>query len=68
VLEEAQFLTVEELARLLRVDRRAVYRAVARGEIPAIKVGRQFRVPKSFVEEVQKRAAEMAGEFVKKTP
>lgn len=37
-------LTVDEVARLLRVDRKTVYEAVQRGELPgALRVGRVIR-------------------------
>jgi excisionase family DNA binding protein len=37
-------LTVEEAAEVLRISRSAAYRAVSRGEIPALRVGRSVRV------------------------
>jgi excisionase family DNA binding protein len=38
-------LTVDEAARLLRIGRSSCYRAIARGEVPSIRVGRRLRVP-----------------------
>ena len=40
----ADFLTLEEVSDLLRVDVETVRRAIHRGEIPAVRVGRIFRV------------------------
>lgn len=43
---ETPTMTVEEVARLLGVSRDAVYDAVARGEIAAIRLGRLIRIPR----------------------
>jgi excisionase family DNA binding protein len=40
-------LTVEEAAAFLGIGRNAAYEAVARGEIPAIRIGRSIRIPRS---------------------
>ena len=40
----AQFLTVAEVAALMRVSKMTVYRLVHNGELPAVLVGRSFRV------------------------
>ncbi|MCV7191004.1 helix-turn-helix domain-containing protein [Mycolicibacterium thermoresistibile] len=40
----AQFLTVAEVASLMRVSKMTVYRLVHSGELPAVRVGRSFRV------------------------
>ncbi len=38
-------MTIAEAAELLGISRSAAYRAVARGEIPTIRIGRRFLVP-----------------------
>ena len=48
-LSEMRFLTVAEVARLMRVSRMTVYRLVHSGELPAVRVGRSFRVPERAV-------------------
>lgn len=48
--EEHRVLTVSEVAEILRVGRNLVYRMVERGEIPAIRVGRKIRVPKTALD------------------
>ena len=40
----AQFLTVAEVASLMRVSKMTVYRLVHNGQLPAVRVGRSFRV------------------------
>jgi excisionase family DNA binding protein len=41
-----EVLTVREAAGILRVGRNQLYQAVARGEIPAVRIGRTIRIPK----------------------
>lgn len=43
-------LTVPEAARVLGISRDAAYKAVARGEIPALRVGRRYLVPVGSLE------------------
>ena len=40
----SQFLTVAEVASLMRVSKMTVYRLVHNGDLPAVRVGRSFRV------------------------
>lgn len=49
-LKDVRFLTVAEVADMMRVSRMTVYRLVHSGELPAIRFGRSFRVPESAVE------------------
>jgi excisionase family DNA binding protein len=44
VTGRTQFLTVAEVASLMRVSKMTVYRLVHNGELPAVRVGRSFRV------------------------
>lgn len=48
-LNEVAFLTVAEVATLMRVSKMTVYRLVHGGQLPAIRVGRSFRVPEQAV-------------------
>jgi excisionase family DNA binding protein len=41
---QAHFLTVGEVAAVLRVSNMTVYRLINAGEIPAVRVGRSFRL------------------------
>jgi len=47
-----RFLTVAEVAQLARVSRMTVYRMVHAGDLPAIRVGKSFRVPEAAVDEM----------------
>jgi len=42
--EKARFLTVQEVAQLMRVASMTVYRLIRAGDLPAVRVGRSFRV------------------------
>src|SRR5690606_41396285 len=46
---EVQFLTVAEVAAMMRVSKMTVYRLVHSGELPAVRVGKSFRVPEKAV-------------------
>jgi excisionase family DNA binding protein len=50
-LAEVRFLTVAEVATLMRVSKMTVYRLVHSGELTAVRVGRSFRVPEHAVHE-----------------
>jgi excisionase family DNA binding protein len=57
-LAELRFLTVAEVASLMRVSKMTVYRLVHGGTLPAVRVGRSFRVPEQAVNDY------LAGSFV----
>jgi excisionase family DNA binding protein len=48
-LSEVRFLTVAEVAGLMRVSKMTVYRLVHGGDLTAVRVGRSFRVPEHAV-------------------
>lgn len=48
---DVSFLTVAEVATIMRVSKMTVYRMVHSGELPAVRVGRSFRVPKHAVQD-----------------
>lgn len=41
---KARYLTVQEVADLMRVSTMTVYRLIKSGELPAVRVGRAFRL------------------------
>ena len=43
-MSEVTFLTIAEVAARMRVSKMTVYRLVHSGELPALRVGRSFRV------------------------
>ncbi|EMY34542.1 excision promoter [Arthrobacter crystallopoietes BAB-32] len=46
-----RFLTVAEVAEVMRVSKMTVYRLVHAGDLPAVRFGRSYRVPESAVEQ-----------------
>ena len=58
---QVQFLTVAEVASMMRVSKMTVYRLVHSGELPAARVGRSFRVPQRAVEDYLRTAYFDAG-------
>ena len=60
-LAEVRFLTVAEVAALMRVSKMTVYRLVHSGELTAVRVGRSFRVPEKAVHDYLRDAYIEAG-------
>ena len=50
------FLTVAEVAAMMRVSKMTVYRLVHAGELSAVRVGRSFRVPERAVQDYLREA------------
>ena len=49
--DKGTFLTIAEVAEIMRVSKMTVYRLVHSGELPAVRVGRSFRVNENAVNE-----------------
>ena len=60
-LAEVKFLTVAEVAAIMRVSKMTVYRLVHGGELPAVRVGRSFRVTEEDVNEYLRKSFYSAG-------
>ncbi len=60
-LADVRFLTVAEVAAAMRVSKMTVYRLVHAGELPAVRVGRSFRVPEQAVHDYLQAAYIQAG-------
>jgi excisionase family DNA binding protein len=60
-LGQVRFLTVAEVAAIMRVSKMTVYRLVHAGELPAVRVGRSFRVPEKAVHSYLEGAFYSAG-------
>lgn len=60
-VSEIRFLTVAEVATAMRVSKMTVYRLVHAGDLPAVRVGRSFRVPEDSVDEYLRRSFFQAG-------
>jgi excisionase family DNA binding protein len=60
-LSAVRFLTVAEVAAIMRVSKMTVYRLVHSGDLEAIRVGRSFRVPERAVDQYLRDAFVEAG-------
>ncbi len=55
-ISEVRFLTVAEVATVMRVSKMTVYRLVHSGELDAVRVGRSFRVPEVAVNDYLRKS------------
>jgi len=53
---ECQTLKIEEAAKLLGISRNTAYDAVRTGQLPIIKIGRRFLVPRAALERMLQTA------------
>ena len=60
-LSGVKFLTVAEVAAMMRVSKMTVYRLVHNGELAAVRVGRSFRVTEEDANEYLRRSYFNAG-------
>jgi excisionase family DNA binding protein len=47
---EHELLTVKEVAATLRLSRSATYQLLARSDLPRLRIGRTFRIPRAALE------------------
>ena len=55
-MSEVKFLTIAEVAAKMRVSKMTVYCLVHSGELPALRVGRSFRVTEDDVNEYLRKS------------
>ncbi len=60
-LTDPRFLTIAEVAAIMRVSKMTVYRLVHNGELAAVRVGRSFRVAEEDVNEYLRKSFYDAG-------
>jgi excisionase family DNA binding protein len=60
-MSDVVFLTIAEVAARMRVSKMTVYRLVHNGELPAVRVGRSFRVTEDDVNEYLRKSFYDAG-------
>lgn len=58
---DPKFLTIAEVASMMRVSKMTVYRLVHNEELPAVRVGRSFRVTEDDVNEYLRKSFYSAG-------
>jgi excisionase family DNA binding protein len=49
--KQNEFLTIDELAGMLKISTRTIRRILKRGDLPAIRIGRQLRFNREAVNE-----------------
>jgi excisionase family DNA binding protein len=54
---DVRFLTVYELALMMRISKMSAYRLVRTGELESIRVGRSYRIPEQAVVAYMRDAA-----------
>ena len=52
---ENKYLSISEVAKLLKISRIAVYKKVKKGQIKAIKIGKHFAIPNKSINEAKYR-------------
>lgn len=57
-MNERETLTVPEAARILGIGRNGAYEAIHRGEIPVLRIGRRFLVPRAALEQLLESTGE----------
>lgn len=48
-MKEKKYISIPELARILGISRIALYKKVKKGEIKAIKIGRNYAIPRKYI-------------------
>ena len=48
-MKSKEFISIQELADILGISRIAVYKKVKKGQIKAVRIGRNFAIPKKYV-------------------
>jgi len=60
-MSQSAFMTVQEVADLMRVSSMTVYRLIKQGDLRAVRVGRSFRVREADVNDYLERSYTQAG-------
>lgn len=51
-MKKKGYITIPQLARILGLSRIAVYKKVKKGQIKAIRIGRNFAIPKKYIADI----------------
>ena len=55
-MERNKYITIPQLAEILGISRIAVFKKVKKGEIKAIKIGRNYAIPKTIIANIMGEA------------
>jgi len=51
-IQNEEYVTIPQLAKILGVSRITIYNKVKNGEIEAIRIGRIYAIPKAYISEI----------------
>jgi excisionase family DNA binding protein len=51
-VEENDYLTIPQLAEILGISRIAIYKKVKKGQIKAIRIGRNYAISRNYIAEI----------------
>jgi excisionase family DNA binding protein len=71
-MTKKEYLSVPEFAKVLGISRIAVYKKIKKGQIEAIKIGRNYAIPKKYLTDItgttlSEREKQIIDKAVKKT-
>jgi excisionase family DNA binding protein len=50
--KKSGYITIPELAKILGLSRIAVYKRVKKGAIKAVKIGRNYAIPRAYIDSI----------------
>jgi len=56
-MKKSEYITIPQLARILGLSRVAVYKKVKKGQIKAIRIGRNYAIPQKYVANILQKAS-----------
>ena len=51
-MKQSEYITIPELAKILGITRIAVYNKVKKGQIKAVKIGRNYAISRKYVDNI----------------
>ena len=51
-MKSDKYITIQEMANILGISRIAVYKKVKKGQIKAVRIGRNFAIPKKHISHI----------------
>ncbi len=52
-MKEKEYISLAEFAKILGISRIAVYKKIKKGQLEAIKIGRNYAIPKKYVSDIK---------------
>ena len=51
-MENTEYISISQFAKILGISRIAVYKKVKKGQIKAVRIGRSFAIPKKYLTDI----------------